>query len=213
MKFNLFFCCFLFASFQIVAQQEMGTEQKQTGPEEQTLFNNNMLRGAWGGLHFSHSRVSDYSGFGLGGSVGLVFNSLSLGLYGHGEVFDGFKRDNRDYAFTLGHGGLFLGYSYPTKKALHLMSSVKLGGGGVGLARRYSDWDWEFEEDDFNDAVFVVIPEVGVELNLTHWMRLSATAGYRFVGGFQGITELGKKDLNAPMFGLNFRFGWFGHGK
>jgi len=213
MKFNLIFCFFLFASLQMTGQQETSLPQTPTNQKEQTLFNKAKLRGGWGGVDFSNSKIGGYTGYGAGGSLGLVFNSLSVGLYGHGEAYDGFRRDNQDYVFTLGHGGLVLGYSYPTKKALHITGTLKVGGGAVGLARRYNDWDWELDEDDFNDAVLVVLPEIGAELNLTHWMRISATAGYRLVDGFQGITELNKKDLNAPVFGLNLRFGWFGHGK
>ncbi|MBP6812733.1 MAG: outer membrane beta-barrel protein [Saprospiraceae bacterium] len=213
MKFKVIFFGLLFVSTQMAAQQESVPPQEQAIQQEQTLFNKAKLRGGWGGVNFTTSKIGDHTGYGAGGSLGLIFNSLSVGLYGHGEAYDGFRRDDRDYVFTLGHGGLVLGYSYPTKKALHLTGSLKVGAGAVGLARRYNDWDWELDEDDFNDAVLVVLPEVGAELNLTHWMRISATAGYRFVDGFRGITELSKKDLNAPVFGLNLRFGWFGHRK
>ena len=211
MKFNLIIYSFLIGITQLSAQEEHPSPTKTFDHQEQTVFSRSRLRGGWGGVNFSTSKVGNYSGYGTGGSIGLIFNSLSVGLYGNGEVFDGFRRDDKDYAFTLGHGGLMLGYSFPTQRSLHLTSTVKLGAGAVGLARQYNDFDWNFEEEDFKDAILVVVPEIGLELNLTHWMRMSATAGYRFVDGFEGISELSKKDLNAPMFGLNFRFGWFGH--
>ncbi|MBC7774535.1 MAG: hypothetical protein H7246_03785 [Phycisphaerae bacterium] len=213
MKFKLLLCCFLIVSFQIAAQQQPSNQQEPSNQKEQTLFSKSKLRGGWGGVDFCGSKVGNHTGYGTGGSLGLVFDNLSVGLYGTGEVYNGFQRENKDYAFTLGHGGLMVGYAYPTKKSLHLMGSVKLGAGAVGLARRYNDWNWGVDENDFNDAILVVMPEVGLELNLTHWMRISATAGYRFVDGFEGIPELSKTDLNAPVFGLNFRFGWFGHKK
>lgn len=213
MKFNVLICSFLIASLPMAAQQSTTGPETTGKQQEQTLFSKSKLRGGWGGVEFSTSKVGDYSGYGTGGSLGLVFNNLSVGLYGTGEVYNGFKRESKDYAFTLGHGGLVLAYAYPTKKSLHLTGSVKLGAGATGLARKYSDWEWDVEENDFHDAILVVTPEVGAELNLTHWMRVSATAGYRFVDGFEGISELNKSDLNAPVFGLNFRFGWFGHRK
>lgn len=213
MKFNLLLWGFLMASFQVAAQPQTTEPAPTNSKTEQTLFSRSKLTGGWGAVEFSGSKVGGYTGYGAGGSLGMVFNNLSLGFYGTGDVYDGFKRESKNYAFTLGHGGLFLGYAYPTKRALHLMGSVKVGAGAVGLARRYKDWELEFDEDDFKDAVFVVVPEVGLELNLTHWMRMTATAGYRFVDGFEGITELNKTDLNAPVFGLNFKFGWFGHRK
>lgn len=218
MKFNLFICCFLIVCFPLIAQEEQNLPEEQTAPQqsaqqEQTIFSKTKLRGGWGGTDFSISNVKNHAGYGAGGSIGLIFNSLSVGLFGHGEAYDGFRQDDREYALTLGYGGLMAGYAYPTKKSLHLTGTLKLGAGAVAMARKYNDWDWEIDENDINDAIFVVLPEVGVELNLTHWMRMCATAGYRFVDGFEGMIELNSKDLNAPVFGLNFRFGWFGHGK
>ena len=35
------------------------------------------------------------------------------------------------------------------------------------------------------------------------------TVGYRFVDGFDGWNNYGKKDLNAPVYALTLRFGWF----
>jgi hypothetical protein len=201
MKFKLLIFSFLITGGQLLAQQE------------QTLFNKARLRGAWGGPFFTTGVIKGRTGYGAGGSGGLVFNGVSIGLFGQGEAFDGFRRDNRDYALALGYGGLFLGYSVPTQKALHLIASVKIAGGATGLARKYRDWDFEFDEDDFVDGIFVATPEVGLELNLAHWMRFSATAGYRYVDGFEGIGDLGKKDLNAAVYGFTLRFGWFGHKK
>jgi hypothetical protein len=84
---------------------------------------------------------------------------------------------------------------------------VKIAGGAVGATDFENDWEFSNE-----DAVFVGIPEAGIELNVARWFRLSGSAGYRFVGGFDGLGTLGKQDLNAPVFGLTLRFGWFGSG-
>ena len=99
-----------------------------------------------------------------------------------------------------------MGYTIPSHKLLHLYTSVKVAGGGVGVTNFQDDWEFE---DDFNDATFVVIPEAGLELNVARWFRLGGTVGYRFVDGFEGWNNYGKKDLNAPVYALTLRFGWF----
>ncbi|MCC7464949.1 MAG: hypothetical protein IT261_01690 [Saprospiraceae bacterium] len=179
---------------------------------EQTLFQKAKIRGGFGGPIFSYGQVKGNHGFGAGGGGGLVINQAMIGAFGQGEMFTIPKADGIDGAIALGYGGLWLGYSVPTQKAIHGFASMKVGVGGVGVTNRY-DW-WDEDDLDFNDydrAVLVLMPEVGVELNLFHWMRLAGTVGYRFVDGFEGGLGLGKKDLNAPVFGLTMRFGWFGH--
>lgn len=181
---------------------------------EQTLFQKSKIRGGFGGPIFSYSQVKGNHGFGAGGGGGLVINQAMVGAFGQGELFTIPRVDGIDGAIALGYGGLWLGYSVPTQKAIHGFASMKVGVGGVGVTDRY-DW-WEDDDMDFDDydrAVLVLMPEAGVELNLFHWMRVAGTVGYRFVDGFEGGLGLGKKDLNAPVFGLTMRFGWFGHQK
>lgn len=185
---------FLLFSFSLVAQKQ-----------EETLFRNARLSGGFAAPMFSYSRANGHAVYGAGGGMGLVFNQLFVGFFGMGETFSGPKFQGDQLA--LGYGGLWLGYTVPTHKLVHLYGSLKIAGGAVG-ATNFDD-DWDFDEN-VDDAVFVGIPEVGVELNVARWFRLSGTAGYRFVGDFQGWNTLGKNDLSAPVFGLTARFGWFG---
>ena len=71
------------------------------------------------------------------------------------------------------------------------------------------DQDW----DNWEDVAVVLVPEAGLELNVTRWFRMTGSIGYRFVDGFDGAGQVGKKDLNAPIFALGMRFGWFGGGR
>lgn len=174
----------------------------------ETLFQKAHVRGGFGGPIFSISQANNQTGFGSGGGGGVVFDRLFVGLFGMGEVFDAPKIGQKQPA--LGYGGLWMGYTIPSHKLLHLYTSVKIGGGAIGT----TDFDdhWEFE-DHWPDAVLVVTPEAGLELNVARWFRMSGTVGYRFVNGFDGAGNLGKRDLNAPTYAINFRFGWFSGGK
>lgn len=172
--------------------------------EQETLFKNAHLRGGFGGPIFTWSQHNGKTGYGVGGGGGLVFDRLFIGAFGQGETFDAPKIGEKQ--LTMGYGGLWVGYTYPSHKLLHLYSSVKVGGGSVALTDFRDDWEFE---DDWLDAVLVVTPEAGLELNISRWMRLSGSLGYRFVNGFNGWESYGKKDLNALTYGLTLRFGWF----
>lgn len=194
MRTKLFLFALTFCSSTLFAQQQ-----------EETLFRRDRLRGGFGGPIFSYSQSDGRTGYGAGGGGGLVFNRMFVGVFGMGETFDKPRAGQNQLA--MGYGGLWLGYTIPSHKLLHLYASAKIGGGAIG----YTDFDdhWDFD-DDWHDAVLVTVPEAGLELNLTHWFRMSGSVGYRFVNGFEGNSLVGKRDLNAPVFNLTMRFGWFG---
>jgi hypothetical protein len=197
MRTKLFLFALTLCSSTLFAQQQ-----------EETLFRKDRLRGGFGGPIFSYSQSNGRTGYGAGGGGGLVFQRMFVGVFGMGETFDTPKVGQDQLA--IGYGGLWLGYVVPSHKLLHLYASAKIGGGGIG----YTDFEdrWDFD-DDWNDAVLVAVPEAGLELNLTRWFRMSGSVGYRFVNGFEGNALVGKNDLNAPVFNLTMRFGWFGGGR
>ena len=176
--------------------------------QDQTLFNNARIRGGFGGPMFSWSQTNNKTGYGAGGGGGVVIDQFFVGLFGMGETFDAVQIGQQQ--LVLGYGGLWMGYSFPSHKLVHLYTSLKIAGGGVGVTDFEDDWDYD---EDWSDATFVAIPEVGVELNVARWMRVSGSVGYRFVDGFDGWGAYGKNDLNALTYGLTFRFGWFGGGR
>jgi hypothetical protein len=194
---KLFAFLLLLAASPIFAQQQ-----------DETLFRRSHLRGGFGGPIFSYSQSNGHTGYGSGGGGGVVFDRLFVGLFGMGETFDVPKVGQKQLA--IGYGGLWVGYVIPSHKLFHLYTSMKIGAGAVGTTD--FDDDWEFE-DDWTDATLVVVPEAGLELNVARWFRMSGSVGYRFVNGFDGSGTVAKNDLNAPVFALTMRFGWFGGGR
>lgn len=178
---------------------------------EQTLFNKTKVRGGFGGPIFTYGQIKGNRGVGAGGGGGLVFNQTMIGAFGHGEVFTIHRENSVTSSLALGYGGLWLGYSIPTHKAVHAFASVKVGAGGIGVSDSDILWEEDPEFTDYDGALLVLVPEAGLELNVFHWMRLAGTVGYRYVDGFHGALGLNKTALNAPIFGLTMRFGWFGH--
>lgn len=153
----------------------------------------------------------------------LFDHRLSLGVAGYG-----FTRTPRGplsaggeaQEFGAGYGGLALRYSVFGNLPVYGTFGVLLGGGAVNLHRDYgwddeSDWDddWHGDHDDAwehgrFDTFLVVQPEVTLNGNVTRWLRLGATLGYRFTGGV-GRFDLDESDLNGIVAGGNIQLGWF----
>lgn len=141
----------------------------------------------------------------VGGGGGVVINNFFLGGYGMGSLnFDQLIKDELT-EIEIGHGGFWLGSTFKPHKVLHLYGSAKMGWGAISIPVDDSD----FEFDDL-DKIFVVTPELGVELNVTKWFRIAATGGYRWVSGANESLGYNDEDFSGAVATLNFRFGWFG---
>ena len=103
----------------------------------------------------------------------------------------------------MGHGGLWLGFTVPSRKVVHFYGSSRLGWGAL---------DINFANSRFDDLdnVFVITPEVGIEVNLTRWFRLAGTFGYRIVEGADESLGYSDDDFSGTFTGITLRFGGFG---
>jgi hypothetical protein len=153
----------------------------------------------------------------------LVFDHrLSLGLAGYGFTrtpSGPLSAAGETQEFGAGYGGLALRYSVFGNLPAYGTFGVVLGGGAVNLHRDYGwddeeEWDdgWDHDDDEWDrgrfDTFLVVQPEVTLNANLTRWLRVGATLGYRFTGGV-GRFGLGESDLNGIVAGGNIQLGWF----
>lgn len=154
----------------------------------------------------------------------LLDHRFSLGVAGYGftrtpsgpDATDGTPRQ-----FGAGYGGFAVRYSVFSGMPVYGTFGVVLGAGAVSL---YRDNGWDDEEhwddgleDDADerslravriDPFLFVQPELALNANVTRWMRLGATVGYRFTGGV-GRFGLDEADLNGVVVGANVQLGWF----
>ena len=182
--------------------------------------------------------------YSIGGGGALIFNQgFFIGGYGQGvatrhdykelriynennksgdpDVDQNLNKIYDNLKLTMGHGGFWLGYNFKSHNVFHLMADTKLGWGSVNLSDRYYHTDKN--EDLVYDPVFVIIPEIGGELNLLKWFKINFTIGYRFVTGLNKEYEynpsptgepIEKKYFDAADFNgiegsINLVFGWF----
>jgi hypothetical protein len=174
----------------------------------------------FGGFFTKFSAVEGaFAVFNGGGGAVLLNQTFFIGGSGSGLSS---KISRNDHPFDsemylgLGYGGLWLGYIHDSHKLLHWGFSTKVCGGAAYL------------EDDFHvgenatgeDIIFVLEPQLEVELNVVKWFKINTGLGYRLVAGVDDKTytseATGKErqyytsqDLSAPEFSISLLFGGF----
>jgi hypothetical protein len=178
------------------------------------LFGNPLEVGGYGSIDVAYSRMFGEDGalVGLQGAL-LLDHRLSLGLAGYGWTNsqaaprDEFGNPQR---FETGYGGATIRYSlYMDDLPVYLTVGALVGGGAIALVNDDDD-DGDFDEVDEGDHdVFAVVqPDVTLHANLTRWLRLGVTAGYRWSSGVDrnGYQE---SDVNGFLVGGQVQFGRF----
>lgn len=169
--------------------------------QTQTLFDDLDIIGAFGGPIVEVGRIHGEVGADVGGGGALVLNNIFIGGYGLGTSYPEITLENVDYDIRFRHGGLWLGFLGNQDKLIHFYSSARLGWGkaqirGDGPAVA-------------SDRLFALTPELGFEVNLTSFMKMSITGGYRWVNGVNKLNVLDDDDFSSPIGMITFRFGAF----
>ena len=168
-----------------------------------------------------------------GGGAVLLNQTVYFGAYGMGLStnywHDGFTKVNHlgyevkyeELNTQFGHGGFWLGYIHQSHKPVHFGASTKLGWGSISLSDQTFN-NVHGDIDDYyslvSDEVFVITPQIEVEMNMLKWFKMNASVGYQFVSGVdKSYTNVNgdqvkffkSGDFNQPVVNLSFVFGWF----
>ena len=191
MKHLTIFLICLFTSLGLQAQEKT-----------QTLFSDENSYGGFGGpiIVFSNINGTVVGDLGWGGAFSV--NNFFLGGYKLGNDGAQVEIEDQRYDIDFGHSGFWLGYALKQDNLLHIYSSFRVGWGDVELKQN--------DDKFFDDNLLSVAPELGVELNVTNWMRVGFTAGYRAISGLDSLPNLGNEDFTGIYGALTFRFGGFG---
>jgi hypothetical protein len=188
-----------------------GPAQSGTDQGPPLLFGKSLDVGGYGGVDvlYAHMFGRDGALVGAQGAV-LINHRLALGIAGYGwsNPLDGPSALNGDaQRFETGYGGLTVRYSfYFDQLPVYFTVGALLGGGAIDLTDEKHAGG---SRDSAGEDVFAIVqPDIAVHANLTRWMRVGLTAGYRFTGG---VNRLGfeESDVNGAMVGGQIQFGSF----
>ncbi|EAY24436.1 hypothetical protein M23134_06290 [Microscilla marina ATCC 23134] len=171
----------------------------------------------FGGPSISMSMLDGAGTLNMGGGGGVLLGNFFIGGYGSSTVTPNVKRmvNNENLRLKLVQGGIWTGYSFNPSRALHITTSLKAGLGALRLYQSNSNFVFtNYHNDDHSvrsEWVGTLLPELGIELNMTHFFRIALTGGYQ-VGFYDNAvkTDMGSKiDLNGVVGAVTFKFGWF----
>ena len=176
-----------------------------TGMCQETLFNRHGIRvGGFGAPIIEFSDLNGNFGVSVGGGGGIMINHFFIGGYALGSTHDILADIDADqFNTTLAHGGLWLGYDFFPYRLVHLTSSFRAGFGVLlfGL-------EDDFSRYDFEDEVYTLTPELGVELNVSRHVKIGANLGYRWVKDVD-TSPYRRTDFDSYTASLVIKFGSF----
>ncbi len=166
------------------------------------MFSDETSYGGFGGPFIEFSSINGSLVADVGGGGAFSVNDFFFGGYGMGNDASSVEFEGQEYDIDFGHGGLWFGYALKSNKLVHVYSSFKVGWGSAKLKVN--------EDKRFDDNLLSLIPEAGLEVNLTNWFKLGFTAGYRYISGIDDLPVLTNDDFTGMTGALTFRFGGFG---
>jgi hypothetical protein len=179
--------------------------------QPQTLVGGRVTHGAFGGPTAAFTRLRGEDALLIGGRGGWLINHrLVLGGAGYGlanriAVPNGITPNDADYQLGFGYGGFWMEYIILPTRLVHASIGTLVGAGGLDYVRYRHEGE---QTADGSDAVFVLEPVVGAEINLTKFLRLALFASYRMVSNVD-LPGLVASDIRGFSAGSTFKFGWF----
>ncbi|WP_299457747.1 hypothetical protein [uncultured Microscilla sp.] len=179
-----------------------------------TLFggSGNMKISGFGGPTVSLGVIDGSIAMFNGGGGAIMFNNFFFGGYGSNMSFSTVTRSvgGENLRLRMRQGGLWFGYDAQAHKLVHLTSSLKMGWGHLRFYRSTTSF-YDDTQSVLREHFFMLTPEAGIEVNITKFMKIALTGGYR-IGFSNTIKEddNSRINLNGQYMALTFKFGWFG---
>ncbi len=111
------------------------------------------------------------------------------------------------------YGGLTLGARIAPSRVVHVTGRVLIAVGGLSLREREEPITPGAPRTPVSatrdDRVMVIEPEAGLEVNLTHWMRLGVTGSYRITRYTDAAFLASDRNLSGGSGRVSLRFGRF----
>jgi hypothetical protein len=189
------------------------TGSPPASPDEtnRTLLSNDVAHGGYGGPQVKLTALAEQAALLVGGrGAWIIGHSLTIGGAGYGlptriDAPQQAQGTATDAALSFGYGGFQVGYIVFPHDVIHFSGSLLIGGGGVSIVERRGQSDSQTVD---SAALFVLEPEVAMEINITRTIRGVVDLSYRYVSN-SGIPGLSSSRLGGPATGAALAFGWF----
>ncbi len=194
-------------------------QHKDEGPPTLLNMSGDYAIGGFGGVGVMYTRFVGHDAVQVCGEGAVIIDhALTLGGGGCGiatEVNAEQYGPTPHYAndkMKFGYGGAIIKYHFFSNMPVNLGVGVLIGAGGITIGTLDNNNTNQYGPDNYTHqrswAVFVMEPQVGGYANLTRWLRVGVTAGYRIVAGVK--TEgLSASDFCSPTLGGVIQAGWF----
>lgn len=184
---------------------------------------------AYFGPLIAFSNVENSFSIDLGATGGIfIKKKFYMGFYGQ-KLINGPPRNDlasigyptfTDGKIDMIHAGGILGYIHKPAEVIHWGAS---GSAGLGILYLYAqDPVNQSVEKLYDDRIYIAIPKLFIEMNMTGWLKVNVSAGYRVVGKVNGVyTNLAgettptfnKSDYTKPEFSMTILFGTYDFGR
>jgi len=221
MRFNKLIICFFICHSVLSLTAQIRSDRYHNFPSENRL----QLNGYIGPL-VAISNVEGNVSIDLGATGGFLINkNFFVGLYGQNMITKVPRYDLATIGFPtytdgevrMVHVGGVIGYIHNPEKEIHWgVSSSE----GVGILSLYAKNPVATgTEKIYDDRIYIIIPKLFVEANMTKWFKVNVSAGYRFIGKVNSvyinqnqeeIPTFYKSDYTKPEFSVSLLFGAFG---
>ena len=179
----------------------------QDNSEPETIISDSAKINGFGGPLITLSSIHNTFALIMGGGGGVSINDFFIGGFGFGQTSQIKAWDSNvlERKLSISGGGIWLGYSILAKKKLHPSIDVLAGWGSINYYRigSYSSVD----ED--NIGMFFLVPRINIELNVTHFLRLTVGAEYRSVFLTAEGEEISNSDFSSFGCAIGVKFGSF----
>ena len=173
----------------------------------QTIFGGGELKiRGFGGPLMAFTSIGDNFAHMMGGGGGIIINNFFFGGYGMGLTTEiPFEGGSSDELLEYGHGGLWFGLIMNQKRAIHPTFHVKTGWGSISKSIQGS-----YDVSNISsDKIFVVMPTIELEANISRFMKIGAGGSYTFMHGADKYYAYSNSAFKKPAVYLSFKFGWF----
>ena len=205
----------LILSIFILSIKPSHCQDNQDDSKIESLFQGNKIENitGYGGPIFKMSYMNGIWSPFFGGQGAVLLNrTVAFGLRGIGSSYgiNKFQIGNEDRYLKLMYGGAYAEYINNLSSTFHISTNIGIMGGKYEVSKKTSensvkDKDYFSLEESY---IFILEPQIALEVNLTSFFIAGITLDYRFAMG-PSMKDVKIGDINGFSAGITLKFGKF----